>query len=271
MYTVNLSELSSSSRSGSTQHKMDHDRLYTDLALGSCISLGLRVEGHWIFSRSRFAAKPSLQTQPWFCTLANCLSLCDASGESKETSLQRRPHHVDQQNHCGAQRLGQWQLSDSGQGHKWGRWRRGQRTHPHSQIKWVWCVFCFPCLWSLHPWPLIESKRKFNNLKSTFDWVSLHPSPATCNRLLVYFSPRARNATFLEMRAWCHPSLPLGYYSLLTGCTALLHIKQLCVLPSGLSAKLLGGSVCCSPLWCDTNFIFSGCLNSLSCWKPVIM
>uniref|UniRef100_A0A3B3ZT54 Contactin 3b n=1 Tax=Periophthalmus magnuspinnatus TaxID=409849 RepID=A0A3B3ZT54_9GOBI len=37
-----------------------------------------------------------------------------------------------------------------------------------------------------------------------------------------------RKATFLEMRAQCHPSLPLGYYSLLTGCTAPQHIKQFC-------------------------------------------
>lgn len=52
----------------------------------------------------------------------------------------------------------------------------------------------------------------------------LHPFPAMCNRLI----SSARKATFLKMRAWCHPSLPLGYYSLLTGCTVLQHIKQFC-------------------------------------------
>lgn len=58
----------------------------------------------------------------------------------------------------------------------------------------------------------------------TFNLSLLHPLLTLCYRLIW----SARNATFLEMHAWCHPSLPLGYYSLLTGCTVLQHIKQFC-------------------------------------------
>lgn len=148
------------------------------------------------------------------------LSPCPASGAAKETSLQWHQHHLDQQNHCGAQPFSQWQLSHSDQGHEWGWWRCGQWTHPHSQIKWVFCSL--PCVLSLPFWSLIKFSYELNNSESIFNLASLHSFPAMCNRLIL----SVRKATFLKMRARCHPSLPLGYYSLLTGCTVLQHIKQ---------------------------------------------
>lgn len=63
----------SSSRSGSTQHPVDHDRLHPHAALGSCRCCGDGVKGHWIFGRSRFPAKP------WFISTIKDDSFCIGS------------------------------------------------------------------------------------------------------------------------------------------------------------------------------------------------
>lgn len=67
-------------------------------------------------------------------------------------------------------------------------------------------------------------KRLHHNLERACNLDSSHPSQTMCNRLILVL----RKATFLEMRAWCHPSLPLAYYPLLTGSIARQHIKQVC-------------------------------------------
>lgn len=187
-----------------------------------------------------------------------------ASGATEATSLQWHQHYLNQQNHCGPQPLRQWQLSHSDQGQEWGRRRCGQWTHSHPQIKWVYSSLSF--FISLPLWPLIKLEWGLNNSERTFNLASLHPFPTMCNRL----TSIARKATFLEMCAQCHPSLPLGYYSLLTGCTALQHIKQYCA-PILLPCKIVRRLSLPLFSWCDMNFIFLGYLNSFSCWKWVIM
>lgn len=105
-----------------------------------------------------------------------CLFLCftlSGPGGAEETSLQRRQHYFDQQNHCGAQPLHQWQLSHSDQGYERGRRRCGQWTHPHPQTKWVYCSLSL--LISLPFWPLRTLKWASDNSETTFNLASLHP------------------------------------------------------------------------------------------------